>query len=152
MASAPAWQPALAEQSYQLVAQRVALASPHNLQIIHNVLKNSARIKSSSDFARVTKSGRRTTTNSMIGYLYLDSPTNEKNPAKLGLIIGKSVGSSVKRHRIARQIRHAFQESNFQNGTLFVVRVMKQSENAFYEAKELMTKTIKHNSKPKLNA
>ena len=113
------------------------------------MLKNSARIKSSSDFARVTKSGRRTTTKSMIGYLYL---TNDQNPAKLGLIIGKSVGSSVKRHRIARQIRHAFQESNFQNGTLFVVRVMKQSENAFYEAKELMTKTIKHNSKPKLNA
>ena len=105
-------------------------------------------IKSSSDFARVTKSGRRTTTNSMIGYLY---PTNDQNPAKLGLIIGKSVGSSVKRHRIARQIRHAFQESNFQNGSLFVVRVMKQSENAFYEAKELISKTNKENSKIKVN-
>ena len=84
----------------------------------------------------------------MIGYLY---PTNDQNPAKLGLIIGKSVGSSVKRHRIARQIRHAFQESNFQNGSLFVVRVMKQSKNAFYEAKELIAKTNKENSKIKVN-
>ena len=149
MASAPAWQPALAEQSYQLVAPKVALASPHNLQIIQNVLKNSARIKSSADFARVTKNGQRTTTNSMIGYSYR---TNDQNPAKLGLIIGKSVGGSVKRHRIARQIRHAFQESNFQNGTLFVVRVMKQSENAFYEAKDLITKTNKLISKPQVNA
>ena len=149
MASAPAWQPALAEQSYQLVAPKVALASPHNLQIIQNVLKNSARIKSSADFARVTKSGQRTTTNSMIGYTYR---TNDQNPAKLGLIIGKSVGGSVKRHRIARQIRHAFQESNFQNGTLFVVRVMKESENAFYEAKDLITKANKLISKPQVNA
>ena len=149
MASARAWQPALAEQSYQPVAPKVALASPHNLQIIQNVLKNSARIKSSADFARVTKSGQRTTTNSMIGYSYR---TNDQNPAKLGLIIGKSVGGSVKRHRIARQIRHAFQESNFQNGTLFVVRVMKQSENAFYEAKDLITKTNKLISKPQVNA
>ena len=149
MASAPAWQPALAEQSYQLVAPKVALASPHNLQIIQNVLKNSARIKSSADFARVTKSGQRTTTNSMIGYSYR---TNDQNPAKLGLIIGKSVGGSVKRHRIARQIRHAFQESNFQNGVLFVVRVLKPSENAFYEAKDLITKANKLISKPQVNA
>ena len=149
MASAPAWQPALAEQSYQLVAPKVALASPHNLQIIQNVLKNSARIKSSADFARVTKSGQRTTTNSMIGYSYR---TKDQNPAKLGLIIGKSVGGSVKRHRIARQIRHAFQESNFQNGVLFAVRVMKPSENAFYEAKDLITKANKLISKPQVNA
>ena len=85
----------------------------------------------------------------MIGYSYR---TKDQNPAKLGLIIGKSVGGSVKRHRIARQIRHAFQESNFQNGTLFVVRVMKQSENAFYEAKDLITKTNKLISKPQVNA
>ena len=88
----------------------------------------------------------------MIGYLYLNNPTKEENPAKLGLIIGKSVGGSVKRHRIARQIRHAFQESSFQNGSLFVVRVMKQSENAFYEAKELILKAEKENSKPQVNA
>ena len=88
----------------------------------------------------------------MIGYLYLNNPTKEENPAKLGLIIGRSVGSSVKRHRIARQIRHAFQESNFQNGSLFVVRVMKQGENAFYEAKELISKANKENSKPQVSA
>ena len=146
MASAPVWLPAQDERFYQHAVQRVAQSSLPNW--LTYVLPNSARIKSSSDFARVTKSGRRTTTNSMIGYLY---PTNDQNPAKLGLIIGKSVGSSVKRHRIARQIRHAFQESNFQNGSLFVVRVMKQSENAFYEAKELFSKANKENSKIKVN-
>jgi ribonuclease P protein component len=101
------------------------------------VLPNSARIKSSSDFAVTTRNGRRITANSLIGYLY---SSKSDQPAKLGLIVGKSVGNSVVRHRIARQIRHAAREelNNFPKGTLFVVRAMKRPDNAFYETKNLM--------------
>ena len=101
------------------------------------MLPNNARIKSSSDFAITTRSGRRITSTSLIGYLY---SSKSKEPAKLGLIVGKSVGNSVVRHRIARQIRHAVREelNNFPNGTLFVVRAMKRPENAFYETKNLI--------------
>jgi len=103
------------------------------------VLPNSARIKSSSDFARATKSGRRITSDSLIGYLY---SSNSNDPAKLGLIVGKTVGNSVVRHRIARQIRHAVREdlNNLPNGTLFVVRAMKKPNNAFHETLNLMEK------------
>ena len=103
------------------------------------MLPNSARIKSSSDFARATKSGRRVTSDSLIGYLY---SSNSNDPAKLGLIVGKTVGNSVVRHRIARQIRHAVREdlNNLPNGTLFVVRAMKKPNNAFYETLNLMEK------------
>ena len=103
------------------------------------MLPNSARIKSSSDFARATKSGRRITSDSLIGYLY---SSNSNDPAKLGLIVGKTVGNSVVRHRIARQIRHAVREdlNNLPNGTLFVVRAMKKPNNAFYETLNLMEK------------
>ena len=105
------------------------------------MLPNSARIKSSSDFARATKSGRRVTSDSLIGYLY-SSKSND--PAKLGLIVGKTVGNSVVRHRIARQIRHAVREdlNSLPNGTLFVVRAMKKPNNAFYETLNLMEKVI----------
>jgi ribonuclease P protein component len=105
------------------------------------VLPNSARIKSSSDFARATKSGRRVSSNSLIGYLY---SSNSSDPAKLGLIVGKSVGNSVVRHRIARQIRHAVREdlTNLPNGTLFVVRAMKKPENAFHETESLLVKAL----------
>ena len=101
------------------------------------MLPNNARIKSSSDFAITTRNGRRITSTSLIGYLY---SSKSKEPAKLGLIVGKSVGNSVVRHRIARQIRHAVREelNNFPNGTLFVVRAMKKPENAFYETKNLI--------------
>ena len=103
------------------------------------MLPNSARIKSSSDFARATKSGRRVTSDSLIGYLY---SSNSNDPAKLGLIVGKTVGNSVVRHRIARQIRHAVREdlNNLPNGTLFVVRAMKKPNNAFHETLNLMEK------------
>ena len=107
------------------------------------MLPNSARIKSSSDFAATTRNGRRFTTNSLIGYLYSSKDlTKSEAPAKLGLIVGKSVGNSVVRHRIARQIRHAVREelNNFPNGTFFVVRAMKRPENAFQETKNLLTK------------
>lgn len=101
------------------------------------MLPNKSRIKKSADFARVTKIGRRTTTKSLIGYLL---KTDSPEAPKLGLIVGRSIGNSVTRHRIARQIRHAAktQLNNFPNGTLLVVRVMKRSENAFHETTELM--------------
>jgi ribonuclease P protein component len=53
-------------------------------------------------------------------------PTGEKEPARAGLIISKSVGGSVTRHRIARQIRHVLREtySQLPEGSLFVVRAL----------------------------
>ena len=114
------------------------------------MLPNSARIKNSSDFARVTKTGRRSTTNSLIGYLLVEQNANQlrSNQPKLGLIIGKSIGNSVVRNRIARQIRHAAKESLslLNNGSLLVIRVMTRPENAFTETKELLTKTKNQNT------
>ena len=111
------------------------------------MLPNSARIKSSSDFASVTKLGRRYTSDSLIGYLY--SPTNKTQEdfacAKLGLIVGRSIGNSVVRHRIARQIRHAVRArlNIFPNGSLLVIRAMKRPSNAFKETEDLINKISK---------
>jgi ribonuclease P protein component len=48
---------------------------------------------------------------------------------RAGLIIGKSVGGSVRRHRVSRQIRHALAPllSNFPQGSLIVIRGLKPS-------------------------
>ena len=122
------------------------------------MLPNSARIKSSSDFARVTKLGRRTTTDSLIAYLLLNqsnsgfSPSSNSNSKKddnpkLGLIISKSVGNSVVRHRIARQIRHASFNylSLLPTDSLLVIRAMKRSNDAFTETKSLFEKIVSTN-------
>ena len=72
------------------------------------MLSKSARLTESSDFARTTKSGHRVATEFFVGYLYLTG-TNES--PKAGLIISKSVGGSVLRHRIARKARHAIAQN-----------------------------------------
>lgn len=102
------------------------------------MLPNSARLKSSFDFARTTK-GRRFTSDALTGYLLT---TNEDQPAKLGLIVGKSVGNSVTRHRIARQIRHAAKAKvlSMPAGSLLVVRATRKPVNAFHETESLMQK------------
>jgi ribonuclease P protein component len=98
------------------------------------VLPVSARLTSPQDFARTTKSGLRVTSEHFVGYLHINPVTNNsavnKNP-RAGLIIGKGVGGSVRRHRVSRQIRHALapQLENFPQGSLIVIRGLKQGSS-----------------------
>ena len=109
------------------------------------MLPVDARLTSSSDFARATKSGIRVTTQHFVGYLYL-SPVTNNSSAKCGLIISKSVGGSVKRHRIARKIRHAVAPTipTLPTGSLLVIRALGQEgdSNVASEIVELITKLI----------
>jgi ribonuclease P protein component len=93
------------------------------------VLPSSARLTSPRDFARTTKSGIRVTSKNFVSYLYIQPASND-NP-RAGLIIGKSVGGSVKRHRVSRQIRHALAPilNTFPTGSLIVVRGLKQESD-----------------------
>ena len=91
------------------------------------MLAKTARLTESGDFARATKSGLRYSTANFVGYLYL---TGLNQPARAGLILSKTVGGSVTRHRIARQIRHTLQEvyTQLPEGSLFVVRALKNPQ------------------------
>jgi ribonuclease P protein component len=94
------------------------------------VLPKNARLTASEDFAHATKSGSRFTSEHLVGYLYI-KPADLKTPAttsaKCGLIVNKTVGGSVKRHRIARQIRHDLAPlvSKLPKNSLLVIRVLK---------------------------
>lgn len=99
------------------------------------MLPRNARLTSPDDFGRTTKSGYRITSKSLVGYLYLTSTTM---PARCGLIISKSVGGSVVRHRVARQIRHGLRHhlNDLPEGALVVVRALPGSVTADFK-KEL---------------
>jgi ribonuclease P protein component len=107
------------------------------------VLPQGARLTASSDFARATKSGVRVTTQHFVGYLYI-SPVTNNDSAKCGLIINKTVGGSVKRHRLARKIRHAVAPhiASLPTGSLLVIRALKEDgdRNVFEEILELINK------------
>lgn len=108
------------------------------------MLAKTARISNSADFAKATKSGLRSTTNSLVGYLHL---SNSSEPARCGLIINKSVGNSVVRHHVARKIRHiiAANLTSLPTGSLFVIRALPASNTADLksEATELISKLVK---------
>jgi ribonuclease P protein component len=107
------------------------------------VLPQGARLTASSDFARATKSGVRVTTQHFVGYLYI-SPVTNNDSAKCGLIINKTVGGSVKRHRLARKIRHAVAPriASLPTGSLLVIRALKEDgdRNVSEEILELISK------------
>ncbi len=107
------------------------------------MLPQSARLTASSDFARATKSGIRVTSQHFVGYLYI-SPVTNNEPAKCGLIINKTVGGSVQRHRLARKIRHAVTPviTTLPTGSLLVIRALKQDgdKNITTEILDLISK------------
>ncbi|CAB4886740.1 unannotated protein [freshwater metagenome] len=108
------------------------------------MLPASARLTSAQDFARTTKSGIRVTSQNFVGYLYIQSASKESPRA--GLIIGKSVGGSVRRHRVSRQIRHTLapELANFPTGSLIVIRGLKPDNklDVTAEIKEISTKLV----------
>ena len=114
------------------------------------MLPADARLTSSSDFARATKSGIRVTTEHFVGYLYISPVTNNAS-AKCGLIINKTVGGSVKRHRLARKVRHAVAPHivELPLGSLFVIRALKQGDdkNVTAEISTLIQKLIERSKK-----
>lgn len=107
------------------------------------MLPPSARLTASSDFARATKSGLRVTSQHFVGYLYI-SPVTNQDSAKCGLIINRTVGGSVQRHRLARKIRHAVAPAitTLPTGSLLVIRALKQEgdKNISTEISDLISK------------
>ena len=112
------------------------------------MLPKKARLTTSEDFAKATKSGLRLTSSNLVGYLY--SPVTDTDlPTKCGLIINKSVGGSVMRHRIARQLRHDLAPlvDTFPANSLFVVRVLKSAPGYTDELSQLISTLITRSQK-----
>jgi len=106
------------------------------------VLAPINRLTSREDFQRVTKSRTRSHTKTLTGYLL--SEPNLSEP-KIGFIVAGNVGSSVNRHRVARQLRHATRNSIhiLPKSSLVVVRANKRDQNAEVEIPELFTSLSK---------
>jgi len=107
------------------------------------VLPASNRLRLGQDFSKTTKTGHRATSNLLVLYFL----THADLPAapRVGLIINKSVGGSVIRHRIARQLRHAMVDRLPQvpTHTQIVIRVLKNHPDYRDDLAQLITKVIK---------
>ena len=86
------------------------------------MLPAANRLRTSKEFELVTKTGERATSLSLV--LYFKTIEGNFTEPKVGLIVNSSVGGSVVRHRVSRQLRHAIAPHlhQFPAGTLLVFR------------------------------
>jgi ribonuclease P protein component len=106
------------------------------------VLPAANRLRTSKEFELVTKTGERATSPSLVLYFkVLESSSPEP---KVGLIVNSSVGGSVIRHRISRQLRHAIAPHliNFPKNSNLVIRVLRKRDSYTEELNDLVTKIL----------
>jgi ribonuclease P protein component len=110
------------------------------------VLAQVNRLTSPEDFQRVTKSTIRSTTKSLTGYLLADEALQSP---KIGFIVPKTIGGSVKRHRVTRQLRHASKSAMhfLPKSSLVVVRATKKEQEPSVEIPELFSALSKRASR-----
>jgi len=96
------------------------------------VLAAAQRLRSAADFARVTRSGRRSRRGSLVVYLDRSADDSGRSNTRAGLIVGKRVGGSVVRHRVSRRLRAqlAQQLDAVPAGSTIVVRALPQAAEA----------------------
>jgi ribonuclease P protein component len=105
------------------------------------VLPAANRLRSSADFATVTRTGRRVRSGDVV--VYLSGPIERSRPSirlssdqtaatRAGLIVGRKVGGSVIRHRVSRRLRAQLAErlGVLPTGCRLVIRALPSAAGA----------------------
>jgi ribonuclease P protein component len=88
-------------------------------------------MRRSADFSSAVRSGRRVRSGAVVVH-HQPGPPGATAPALVGFVVGRSVGSSVARHRVIRRLRHAVQPpvDALPPGSTTVVRALPTAANA----------------------
>ena len=68
------------------------------------------RMRRSADFGFAVRGGVRATQSDLVVHVNRQISSATGDSPQIGLIVTKSVGGAVERHRVARKLRHAAQE------------------------------------------
>ena len=87
------------------------------------MLPKAHRLTNPEDFRRTVRSGQRSVTPTVVVHSTFDGGDD---PARFGVTVSKSVGGSVVRHRVARQIRHGILRrlADVPSGSRWVIRAL----------------------------
>ena len=102
------------------------------------MLPQQSRMRRPEDFRRVLRTGRRAGGSVVAGHLLLvgsDGPVRSSEPAKVGLIVSRAVGSAVVRNRVKRRLRELMRRhvASFPGGSLLVLRAYPAAASARQE-------------------
>jgi ribonuclease P protein component len=97
------------------------------------MLRRVNRLTSSTLFSRTVRRGRRAGTRTLV--LHLDVDAGVEQP-QVGLVVGKAVGSAVRRNLVKRRLRHLSRErvDSLPGSAVLVVRALPASADASYDA------------------
>lgn len=103
------------------------------------------RLRTSKEFAQTIKTGFRATSNSLVLYLQPNQSSQtvgDLAEPKIGLIVNKSVGGSVVRHRVSRQLRHLISDhiNVLPKNSFLVIRVLRMQPDYKAELTKLVEK------------
>ncbi|MBS4728113.1 ribonuclease P protein component [Mycobacterium sp. SM1] len=90
------------------------------------------RMRRSKDFDTTIKFGVRVVQPDIVVHVRLMGDRREVRAPRIGLIVGKSIGSAVERHRVARRLRSASRAvlGELDHGEDVVIRALGGSRNA----------------------
>src|SRR5262245_17736631 len=94
------------------------------------MLPASARMRRSSDFASAVKGGGRGGRPLVSGHLLVQRESRE--PARVGFVVSKAVGSAVVRNKVRRRLRHLVRGylGSLPGGSLLIVRAAPRAATA----------------------
>ena len=87
------------------------------------------RMRRSTEFDATVRSGVRAAQSDVIVHVRRADDGDAGNGPRVGLIIGKAVGSAVERHRVARRLRHVARTmlGDLQQSDQLVIRALPSS-------------------------
>ena len=102
------------------------------------MLPQQSRMRRPEEFRRVLRTGRRAGGSVVAGHLLLvgsDGPVRSSEPAKVGLIVSRAVGSAVVRNRVKRRLRELMRRrvASLPRGCLLVLRAYPAAAHARQE-------------------
>ncbi len=88
------------------------------------MLPQQSRMRRPEDFRRALRTGRRASGSVIAGHLLLPGEVRSGDPAKVGFIVSRAVGSAVVRNRVKRRLRELMrrQVASLPGGCLLVLR------------------------------
>ena len=110
-----------AGRSSLLAAARAARPSPPS-----HVLPAAHRLRSAAQFRAATRAGTKAARRSVVAYVLMPGHLDQDRPAAAGVIVSRSVGGSVIRHRTARRMRASLATiiPGLPAGTMVVLRAL----------------------------
>jgi ribonuclease P protein component len=96
------------------------------------VLPARNRMTRSNDFDATVKHGIRLAQPDVVVHLRRGSDRGETRDPRVGLVVGKPVGSAVERHRVARRLRHVARTllADLGEADQLVIRALPSSRTA----------------------